>query len=263
MQDDKIPVSALIGSFNEGYRLENCLRSLSFCDEIFVVNLGSEDNTREVALKYATRYEEFRKISIIEEMHPVFIPKLKHDWFILIDPDEVIRPALAADIKTTLEGVESDIAALRVPMFNYFGGKKLLYTTYGGMFHARLLYRRSGINVNDNVHTGISLADGFMRKKIKFTGDNYDEHYWCSGWKQLFEKHRRYVKNEGKAMHNQGIRYNLVKRMKQTATIFYFNFKTRQGYKGGVTGWALSCMAARYTWLSWGSLRRYQRTINR
>lgn len=258
----KLPISALVASYNEGHLLEDCLKSIQFCDEIYFVNLGSTDNSVEIAKKYATTVEEFKKVPRIEDVHPLFIPKLKYDWFILIDPDERIMPALAEDIKTTLETAPPELAVIRVPMFNYFKGKKLKGTVYGGVVYARLLYKKQGVAIDDEVHAGIKMKEGFSRKKILFTEENYDKHFWCNSWKQLFDKHKRYLQGEGKAQYNADKRYSLKKQWHDSIIRFYYSFKTREGYKDGLTGFLLSLMAARYEFLSWRSLRRYEKEIN-
>ncbi len=261
---EKVPVSALIGCYNETALLENCLKSLSFCDEILVVDLGTDDGSdpEAVARLHATSFERYHRVEIIEKIHPVFIPKLKHDWIILIDPDEVIRPALAEDIRRTIATAPDNISAFRVPMFNYFRGRKLEYSSYGGMYHARLLFNRKGIEISDQVHSNIQLKKGYDRMKIPFSGDNYDEHYWINSWGQLISKHRRYVKNEGKALYRQGKRYSLQQQLKASLISWYFSFKTRKAWKMGITGILLALMAGRYTWLSWSSLRRFQKALH-
>lgn len=256
---NKLPVSVLVASCNEAHLLEDCLRSLQFCDEIFGIDLESDDNSLELFRKYATRVESFRRVPMIEHVHPHFIDKLKHDWIILIDPDERIMPALAASIAEELQKVEPTIAALRVPMINHFKGKALKGTTYGGIVYARLLYRRSGIMVDDDVHKGIKLRPGFDKKKIKFTGENYDKHLWCNSWKQLADKHRRYLLGEGQARYNEGSRYSFANQWKAFFRTFYYSFKGLKGYRDGMTGLLISFMEARYEFLSWANLKTYQR----
>lgn len=259
----KLPISALVASYNEGHLLEDCLKSLDFCEEIYFVNLGSEDNSVEIAKKYATTIEEYHTVPMIEDIHPIFIPKLKHDWFILIDPDERIMPDLAEDIKSTLDAAEPNLAVIRVPMHNYFKGKRLKGTVYGGVVYARLLYNKQGITIDDDVHAGIKMKEDALRKKIQYTGENYDKHYWCFSWSQLFDKHKRYLSGEGQAQYNAGKRYSIRKQWYDSIIRFYYSFKTREGYKDGFRGFLLSLMAARYELLSWKSLRKYERKVKK
>jgi glycosyltransferase involved in cell wall biosynthesis len=256
---NKLPVSVLVASCNEGHILEECLQSLQFCDEIFGVDLESDDNSMELFRKYANKVESFRRVPMIEHVHPHFIHKLKHDWIILIDPDERIMPALAESIKSELEQVPDHICTLRAPMINHFKGKPLKGTMYGGIIYARLLYRRSGITVDDDVHTGIKMKPGFDRKKIRYTSGNYDKHLWCNSWKQLADKHRRYLLGEGQARYNDGKRYRFGDEWKAFLRTFYINFKGLKGYLDGFTGLAISFMQARYEFIAYRRLRAYQR----
>lgn len=255
------PISALVASHNEAHLLEDCLKSIQFCDEIFFVDLGSSDNSTEVATPWVDKVVKHHKVPIIEAIHADFVPQLQNDWFLLIDPDERISVELQNSIAETLQTVDSHISVIRAPMFNFFKGKKLEGTYFGGLVYARCLYRRSGVNLSNDVHANIQMKDGFQRIKIKFEGRNYNSHYWCNSWAQLLDKHRRYLNGEGEAQYNQGLRYSLKQQWKDSLIRFYYSFKTRQGYKDGWRGLMLSFLAARYEFLKWHKLKQYQKLI--
>lgn len=50
-------LSAVIITYNEEARLEKCLRSLSFADEIVVLDSFSTDRTLEIARQYTEKVE--------------------------------------------------------------------------------------------------------------------------------------------------------------------------------------------------------------
>ena len=52
---ERAPISACIISFQEEDRIEACLASVAFCDEIVVVDSHSSDRTRELAAARAAR----------------------------------------------------------------------------------------------------------------------------------------------------------------------------------------------------------------
>ena len=122
---NKLPISALVVSCNEGYLLEDCLKSLSFCDEIVGVNLESNDNTEALFKRYANSYENLSRVPLVEEIHPLVIPLLKNDWIILIDPDERILEPLQSDIERTIRNAPNNACTYRVPMINFFKNRKL------------------------------------------------------------------------------------------------------------------------------------------
>ena len=257
---NKLPISALVASYNEGHLLEDCLKSLQFCDEVVVVDLNSTDNTAEIARRWATTYHfEPEYVPYFDVHHHKYIPPLKHNWFILIDPDERIMPALAESIGTFLQTVAADIAAIRAPMINHFKGKALKGTTYGGIVYARLLYFKPGISIDDDVHNGIKVLPGFDKTKIWFEAENYDRHLWCNSWAQLYDKHRRYLLGEGQARYNEGRRYRFGDEWKGLVRTFYFNFKGMKGYTDGLRGLGISLMEARYEFIASRRLLKYQR----
>jgi glycosyltransferase involved in cell wall biosynthesis len=258
-----VPISALVASYNEGHLLEDCLKSLQFCDEIYFVNLGSTDNTVEIAKKYATIVEEFHKVPRIEDMHPLYIPKLKHDWFILIDPDERIRPELAEDVRKYIQNPEPFKSLVRAYLWYYFNGKKLKGGPYKNAIRGRLLFYRPGINISDEVHTGITAKPGYGLAEIPFTGKNYDEHFWCNSWAQLKDKHTRYAQGEGKVLYMEGKRFSWLKLIFQSIKSFYLAFITQEYYRDGFKGGKLSFYEGRYSFLSWVSLKKYQAEIKK
>jgi glycosyltransferase involved in cell wall biosynthesis len=260
---EKLPVSVLVASCNEGHLLEDCLKSLQFCDEIYFVNIGSTDNSVEIAQKYATVIEEFHKVPRIEDVHPIYIPKLKHDWFILIDPDERIRPELAEDIKKYIQNPEPFKSLIRAYLWYYFKGKKLKGGPYKNAVRGRLLFYRPGINISDEVHTGITAKPGYGIAEIPFTGLNYDEHYWCNSWEQLKDKHTRYAKGEGKVLYQEGKRFSWVKLIYKTIQAFLIAFIKQEYYRDGFTGLKFSYHEGRYSYISWMSLRKYQAELKK
>src|SRR5262245_1727254 len=54
----RAPLSACIISFQEEDRIEACIRSLAFCDEVVVVDSHSTDRTRELATAAGARVIE-------------------------------------------------------------------------------------------------------------------------------------------------------------------------------------------------------------
>jgi hypothetical protein len=259
---EKIPVSALVGSFNETYLLEDCLKSLQFCEEIILVNLNPKLDLDGLSSKYyATLMIENEDKGYFDAYHSKYIPKLKHDWFILIDPDERIRPELAQDIKKYIENPEPFKSLIRAYLWYYFKGEKLKGGPYQNAIRGRLLFYRPGINITDEVHVGITCKPGYGITEIPFTGKNYNEHYWCNSWKQLKDKHTRYSEGEGKVLYNEGKRFSLIALFHYTIKAFLFALLKQKYYRDGIRGFLFSYYEARYAFLSWRSLYKLQRDL--
>jgi hypothetical protein len=258
----KAPISALIASRNEGHLLEDCLKSLDFCDEIYFIDIDSSDNSIEIAEKYTQVIVKHEFVNRIGKIHPIFIPKLKNDWVILIDPDERIRPELAKSIIEYIKNPIPFVSLIRVPFLYLFKGNRFKGGFYSKIIYGRQLFYRPGLNITDQVHEGIFAKAGFGISKIESLGDNYNEHHWCNSWKQLKDKHNRYTQSEGKRLYLKGFRYSNIKLIFKTFNSFVQNYFIDKYYMDGINGLKMSYYESRYTWLSWKNLKTYQLELN-
>lgn len=87
---NKLPISSIVIGFNESKKLAGCLNSLMFCDEVVYVDLGSSDDSLIIAAKFVNKIFNYKLVPAVEFAQAVFVPKLKHDWILYIDPDEVL-----------------------------------------------------------------------------------------------------------------------------------------------------------------------------
>src|SRR5690606_8962745 len=206
LNNKKLPISAFVVSYNEAITLGNCLSSLSFCDEIHVVDIGSLDNSLDIAKEFTTNIHTHDKVDMVEQLFQKFIPLLKHEWVLLIDPDERLDPKLVEDIVDFFQDIPEDCGRINVPILYYYKKRALKGTVWGNNKVGRLLVRKTGCHIGDSVHTAITLREGFKTYKIKKNGMNVDHHYWVNSFSQMLEKHRRYTAKEGKARYLKGDR---------------------------------------------------------
>ncbi len=258
----KYPISALVASFNEAHLLEDCLKSLQFCDEIYYVDMNTSDNSKEIASKYATTIEiEMEDKVYIDAYFPEYVPKLRNDWFILIDPDERIRPSLARDVQKIVENPPPFMSIVRVPIWYFFKGEKLKGGPYRKPVSGRLLFYRPGVKLTGLAHYGIMTKPGFGLMEIPFDGDNYDEHYWCDSWEQYRIKHDKYAAGDGEVMYKMGKTFSWFKTLRKVMVVFLGSFIAQKFYRDGFRGLHFSYLEARYALLQQFSLRRYIRKM--
>lgn len=132
-QKDKLPISALVVSFNEADILARCLNSIQFCDEIIVYDLGSSDNSVEVAKNAGATVRKHKRVPHAELIYAEGLSELKHDWVLLTDPDEEINAELRKELVEKFAKLPARVAAIRVPMQYYFKSHALKGTIWGGV----------------------------------------------------------------------------------------------------------------------------------
>lgn len=150
-------ISAVVISLNESANIERCLASLSFCDDIVLVDSGSTDNTVALA--------EARGARVITQDWLGFgrqkqfaVDQAKYDWVLCIDADEVVSAALQTEM-LALDFTAVKTPAFRFPRRNHFLGKPLNYGEGYPDLSLRLFNRRQACWSDDTVHEMV-VADG-------------------------------------------------------------------------------------------------------
>ena len=91
-------ISACVITLNEADRIEACLQSLAFCDEIVVVDSGSTDGTADLATALGARVLQ-RAFDGYRSQKEFAVRAAQHDWVLCLDADERVTPALRAAIE--------------------------------------------------------------------------------------------------------------------------------------------------------------------
>ncbi|MCS7231962.1 MAG: glycosyltransferase family 2 protein [Elusimicrobiota bacterium] len=146
---EKIKISAVILTFNEEKKIECCLKSLSWVDEIIVVDSYSADATLEICNKYQTKIFK-RKFDNFSSQRNFAISKATGDWIIMVDADEEITKELAYEIKETLQKY-NDIDGYYIPRLNISFGKLLRYGMNSPDYTFRL-FKRDKVKYMKEVH---------------------------------------------------------------------------------------------------------------
>lgn len=260
---NKLPISAFIVSKDEGHLLENCLKSILFCDEIIVINLQSSDNTIAISEKYGARVLTVAPLPIVEMIHQKYIANTKNDWVLITDPDEVTSKALAKQISKDFSTYNDSIiiGVVDVPIKYFFKSHGLIGTTWGGIKNRKYLIHKNRFEFKANVHKGGFLKNGFKKLEINSNGSNHINHFWMSGYKQIFEKHIRYLKNEGSSRFDSGQRTTILKICKTPFRQFIDCYFKASGYRDGFIGLFLSIFRAWYFTAANFELYKYQNQI--
>lgn len=93
-------ISAIVIAKNAEGLIADCLDSLSFCDEIIVVDAGSDDRTKEVAERMGTSVFEHRSQDF-SKLRNFGLQKAKGEWILYVDTDERVTRELAHNIKNS------------------------------------------------------------------------------------------------------------------------------------------------------------------
>ena len=220
-------LSAVIITLNEERALPKCLESLSFADEILVIDSGSEDLTVEVAEKYNARviHQDWLGYGRQKQFG---VDQAGHDWVLCIDADEWVSDELTASVK---EALKSPLyKGYRFPRCNRFLGRWLRHGEGYPDISLRLFDRRYGAWSDDPVHECVEVDD----KVGPLKGDLMHESE--EGLEEYLVKQNKYTSLQAEQMYAVGKRFSLIKILLGPVLRFLKFYFIRLGFLDGVPG---------------------------
>lgn len=128
-------ISAVVITRNEAGNIERCLESLTFCDEIIVVDSHSEDETRAIAGKYTNQvYTRDWKGYADQKNYAVGL--CKNEWVLSVDADEQVTDELKNEILGKMESTPNNCVTYTVPRKTIHSGR---WIRHGGWYPNRLI----------------------------------------------------------------------------------------------------------------------------
>lgn len=114
-----VRLSALVCVHNQDAQLSDCLRSLSFCDEIVVVADRCSDRSQEIARRHgAVVVDGF--LPLESQRKAAGLEACSGDWVLEVEPEEQIDSALAWEIRAALQ-LRPEGDCFVAPVDNYVG----------------------------------------------------------------------------------------------------------------------------------------------
>jgi glycosyltransferase involved in cell wall biosynthesis len=121
-------LSVALITFNEVANLPRALQSVSWAQEIVIVDSGSTDATREIAEASGARFfvEPWKGFG---RQKNLAIGHATEEWILSLDADEEVSAALTDEIHELLAG-KPRFDAYRIPRLNHFLGRPLRHGGY-------------------------------------------------------------------------------------------------------------------------------------
>jgi glycosyltransferase involved in cell wall biosynthesis len=220
-------LSACIITFNEADRIEACVRSVDFCDDIPVVDSHSTERTRELAAALGAR--------VIECDWPGYrsqkqfaVDSARHDWVLCLDADERVSPRLRAEILALRQTGLTSAAGWSIPRITDYFGR---FLRHGNAYPDRLvrLFDRwcggwTGYETHENTR-----IDGRIRR---LHGDL--EHYSYRSFHDHQTCMQRYADLMAQALYERGRRCGLTPVLLNPQWRFVRGYLLRLGFCIGI-----------------------------
>ena len=250
-------LTAIIPTKNEEHNIRAVLDSVSFADEILVVDSFSTDNTVRIAQKNKkTTVFKNTEHHYIAAQKNWAIPQAKHQWILLLDADERVTPRLHHEIIEILKNPPKDgTVAYWIYRMNHFMGKRILYSGWQNDKVIRLFKRDYCQYKNKMVHEEI-IADG----KVEFLkGKLYHNTYITLN--RHIEKLNQYSDWQAQEYNKKVNRLTAYHFIVKPFSGFFKHYFIQMGFRDGVAGLVISYLYAYSIWMRYAKIWLYRRGI--
>jgi glycosyltransferase involved in cell wall biosynthesis len=148
-------LSVAIITYNEETNIRRTLESVTWADEIVVVDSGSTDRTVAICREYTDRVFRQDWLGFAKQKN-FAIDKTSGDWVLSLDADEPIEPALADEIRTIISSPHA-YDGYRIPRKTFFLGKLIRHGGWYPDYNLRLFRRGKGSFGERAVHEAVRV----------------------------------------------------------------------------------------------------------
>lgn len=152
-----VPISATILTKNSETLLADVLAALAWCDEVVILDTGSTDRTLLIAAEFAN--VRFHRLDGpfpgFGRAHRHAVALARNDWILSVDSDEIVTPALAAEIAALRLDAR---AVYTIPFQNFYRGRHITTCGWWPDRHERLFHRAATNFCPSEVHERVQTT---------------------------------------------------------------------------------------------------------
>ncbi len=172
-----LQLGALVLTYNEENVIEECMESLSWVDEIVVVDSYSDDDTLEICNDYTRKIYQ-REFDDFSSQRNYGLEKIESDWILILDADERIPGVLAEEVKNLLNN-DGDFPVYKIPRKNFFLGSWIKHCGWYPDYTIRLFKNSDELRYEGEVHEDLTYEGECGRLEnplIHLTYSNLDDY---------------------------------------------------------------------------------------
>ena len=246
------PITATVITKDEAGAIADALTSLSWCDEIIVVDAESTDETVAIARRFTDRvYVRPWNGYVDQKNHAASLAS--HDWIFSLDADERVTPELSSEIRGLLTAGPRE-AGYRIPRVSFYLGRWMRTTDMYPDYQLRLYDRRRGRWDGVHVHESVKVEGGpvgYLKSEL--------QHYPYRDLSEHLIRMDRYTTLAARQMFEKGKRATRVELLFHPPAAFLRNYLLKGGFRDGKAGLIVSLVNSYYVMLKFAKLWELQR----
>lgn len=267
----KVPISIIVPCKNEESNLERCLQSVSWVDEIFVVDSQSNDLTTKIAQEQGAIVVQFEYNGRWPKKKNWALENLpfSHAWVLILDADECLPTEAEDEIRKIVSNPNEKHAGYWINRRYFFLGKPLKHA-YFPNWNLRLFKHKLG-RYEKITELNTDSGDNEIHEHVVVQGtsgklNSIMDHYAFPTIDSFIEKHNRYsnweavvessAKDDETALQHDGVKVKrrlrkIFRKLPFRPTLrFLYVYFWQKGILDGWRGYIFARLHAQYEFLS-------------
>lgn len=240
-------ISAVLITYNEEKNVRQALESLTWVDEIVVVDSFSADKTVEICRSFTEKIFQ-RPWSGYVAQKNYACEQAAHDWILSLDADERVSEELRKELEAWRQRDQDAPCGFLIPRKTFFLGRWIQHTNWYPDYQLRLFDRRYG-----------RWEGGRVSESVKVSGpvgrfDNALLHHSFENLSDWLARADRYSTLAAQDMLQRGEQVTLWGLVLHPFGTFIKSYLFKQGFRDGVPGLIVSCLSAIFVFLKYAKL---------
>lgn len=233
-------LSVIVITKNEAHNIQACLQSVSFADQIVVLDSGSTDGTPDMARKLGAEVSENLDWKGFGVQKNRALALARSDWVLSLDADERVTPSLQAEIQAAMENPGYDV--YEFPRLSSYCGQ---YMRHSGWYPDRItrLFKRNTATFSDElVHERVITSRPIGQLESPLLHESF------RNFEAVLDKANRYSTAGAQILFEKGRTASVGKAIAHGFWAFFRTYVLRRGFLDGRMGLVLAISNAEGTY---------------
>jgi glycosyltransferase involved in cell wall biosynthesis len=230
-------ISACVITYNEEQKIARCLRSLSWCDEIVVLDSYSSDRTLEICRQFTDRIHQHEWMGYVGQRN-IAREMATHPWILFLDADEEVSPRLRDEILREFRTGTGKTAGYEFPRLVYYLGRWILHGEWYPDVKLRLFRKEHGRSEGQEPHDRVEVNGPVRRLSAPIW------HYTYDGIRDHLDTINRFSTITARQMLVAGKRFRWTDLLVRPVLRFLRGYLLRRGFRDGTPGLIIATINA-------------------
>jgi len=238
-------ISAVVLTKNEEKNIKNCLESVSFCDEVVIIDDFSTDRTEKISKRYGAKVIKRKLANDFSKQRNIGLEKALGKWVLFVDADEVVSTPLRNEIvQATNDPISRQYIGYRLKRTDVLWGREIKHGETGSITLLRLALRESG-KWRRGVHEEWEVMGPIHTLKSPLM------HYPHQTIREFISSVNKQSSIHAQENAKEGKKSSLIKIIFWPIAKFISNFFGKGGFLDGMPGLIISLTMSLHSYLAW------------